>query len=68
MEFIVDKETKTVSITKEFDAELRPGLGRIYQTGTSRPMVGTKTLGIENKGYGIQRRRAEILRDGQPRR
>ena len=32
MDFIVDKQTKTVSITKEFAAELSIGLGRIYKT------------------------------------
>ena len=72
MDFIVDKETKTVSITKRICGRAFIGLGRIYASRVSRPVVGAKTLDIKNKGLwtlrvGGRRFYAMVSPDGHER-
>ena len=68
MEFIVDKETKTVSITKEFASEL----SLVWDAYTKPELLdqwwAPKPLASRTKVMDFRGRRAEILRDGKPRR
>ena len=68
MDFIVDKQTKTVSITKEFAAEL----SLVWDAYTKPELLdqwwAPKPLDIANNGHGLQGRRKEILCNGEPRR
>jgi hypothetical protein len=55
MEFIVDKETKTVSITKEFVAELSLVWDAYFpEPETSRTSGVPKPLASRTKVYGLQ--------------
>lgn len=68
MDFIVDKQTKTVSITKEFAYNL----SLVWDAYTKPELLdqwwAPKPLDVTNKGYGLQGRRTEILCNGKPRR
>ena len=68
MDFIVNKETKTVSITKEFDAEL----SLVWDAYTNAELLdqwwAPKPFASRTKVMDFEVGGTQVLRDGQPRR
>ena len=53
MDFIVNKETKTVLIDQGVDAELSLVWDAYAKRGTAKPIVGTESLCVTDKGHGL---------------